>query len=165
MLEWPNLVLHPRKDQTQKRRQADDELQRQHFQQWDTFWGRPGFGAPTERGAQKENLMRNLHYPTAQKASNWYEYVVMSWKVKDLKFWTTDTTQQRDSRLSYTCKILFHHYGFHAAMISWRKLSSPITSFQWHKWPQTRMHTIYDTVFWYRMSCPFMWSDWFCSEC
>ena len=52
------------KDQKQK---ADSEQQRLHFQQWDTFWGRPGYGAPREgRGPQKENLMKILHYPNAK---------------------------------------------------------------------------------------------------
>ena len=60
--------VHMKSDQKVKRRMADDELQRRHFQQWDTFWGRPGYGAPRQAGPQKENLMRSLHYP-AQKAS------------------------------------------------------------------------------------------------
>lgn len=50
-----------------QRQRDDDELQQRHFQSWDTFWGRPGYGAPREgKGTQKENLMKMLHYP-AQK--------------------------------------------------------------------------------------------------
>ena len=39
-----------------------------HFQQWDTFWGKPGYGAPREgKYTQKENLMKILHYPQTNK--------------------------------------------------------------------------------------------------
>ena len=45
----------------------EDEAQAQHFQAWDKFWGRPGYGAPRQdQGntvAHKENLMKMLHYP------------------------------------------------------------------------------------------------------
>lgn len=44
-----------------KSKNMDDEQQNQHFQQWETFWGRPGNGAPRDVVA-KENLMKNLHY-------------------------------------------------------------------------------------------------------
>ena len=33
------------------------------------------------------------------------------------------------------------------------------TSFQSHKWPQTKMYTISDTVFWHSFSCSFTWCD------
>ena len=42
------------------------EEQRRHFQSWESFWGRPGYGAPREL-TQKENLMKMLHYPNAQQ--------------------------------------------------------------------------------------------------
>ena len=48
----------------QKRQKDDDELQRRHFQHWGTFWGRPGYGAPQDKGPHKENLMKILHYPS-----------------------------------------------------------------------------------------------------
>ena len=45
----------------------EDQAQAQHFQAWDKFWGRPGYGAPRQdQGntvAHKENLMKMLHYP------------------------------------------------------------------------------------------------------
>jgi hypothetical protein len=41
------------------------EEQKKHFENWETFWGRSGHGAPqTGKGPHKENLMRILHYPT-----------------------------------------------------------------------------------------------------
>jgi len=41
--------------------------QMRHFENWETFWGRPGYGAPRAgKGSQKENLMKILHFP-AQK--------------------------------------------------------------------------------------------------
>lgn len=39
----------------------DEEQQNQHFQNWETFWGKPGNGAPRDT-IQKENLMKMLHY-------------------------------------------------------------------------------------------------------
>ena len=44
-------------------REIDDLQQRQHFQSWETFWGRPGRGAPRDN-TNKENLLAMLHYPT-----------------------------------------------------------------------------------------------------
>ena len=52
-----------------ERRKMDDERMQHHFQSFDTYWGRPGYGAPKESGIQKENLMKILHYPT-QKVKN-----------------------------------------------------------------------------------------------
>lgn len=50
------------------------EEQKKHFENWETFWGRPGYGAPRAgKGPQKENLMRILHYPT-QKVNNKNSY-------------------------------------------------------------------------------------------
>ena len=48
----------------------EEEQQRQHFQQWDTYWGRPGYGAPKPNGPQKENLMKILHYPASKSPTN-----------------------------------------------------------------------------------------------
>ena len=42
-------------------RELDDVQQRQHFESWESFWGRPGNGAPRD-SVQKENLMKMLHY-------------------------------------------------------------------------------------------------------
>ena len=43
-------------------KQIDEQEQKQHFESWETFWGRPGNGAPRD-SSQKENLMKMLHYP------------------------------------------------------------------------------------------------------
>ena len=40
--------------------------QSQHFQSWDTFWGRPGYGAPRD-STQRENLMKNLYFSEDNK--------------------------------------------------------------------------------------------------
>ena len=29
-----------------QKREADEEEQKRHFQSWETYWGRPGYGAP-----------------------------------------------------------------------------------------------------------------------
>jgi len=53
------------------KRKFEEEQQMNHFQHWDTFWGRPGYGAPQRgKGPQKENLMKILHYPTAKSPNN-----------------------------------------------------------------------------------------------
>lgn len=48
----------------------EEEQQMRHFQHWDTYWGRPGYGAPKPQGPQKENLMKILHYPTSKSPTN-----------------------------------------------------------------------------------------------
>ena len=35
-------------DYNRHNREYDEEQQKQHFQSWETFWGRPGYGAPRE---------------------------------------------------------------------------------------------------------------------
>ena len=52
-----------------EKRKMDDERMANHFQSFDQYWGRPGYGAPKETGIPKENLMKILHYPT-QKVFN-----------------------------------------------------------------------------------------------
>ena len=52
----------------EKTRRDDQEEQRRHFQSWESFWGRPGYGAP-RANTQKENLMKILHYPEIQKVN------------------------------------------------------------------------------------------------
>ena len=48
-----------------EKQKVDDEKMASHFQQFDGYWGRPGYGAPIQgKGPQKENLMKILHYPT-----------------------------------------------------------------------------------------------------
>ena len=57
-------------------RKMDDQQQRQHFQSWETYWGRPGdivkvilfiyvsilgHGAPRDK-SHKENLIKMLHF-------------------------------------------------------------------------------------------------------
>ena len=54
-----------------ERRKVDDEKMASHFEQFDGYWGRPGYGAPIEgKGPQKENLMKILHYPTQKVNEN-----------------------------------------------------------------------------------------------
>ena len=53
-----------------EKRKVDDEKMAAHFQQFDGYWGRPGYGAPMEgKGSQKENLMKILHYPSQKVKS------------------------------------------------------------------------------------------------
>jgi len=52
------------------KQKMDAEQQRQHFSQMDTYWGRPGYGAPKPHGIQKENLMKTLYYPHSQSPTN-----------------------------------------------------------------------------------------------
>jgi len=54
----------------QAKARMEEEQQRQHFAHWDTYWGRPGYGAPKPQGPQKENLMKILHYPASQSPTN-----------------------------------------------------------------------------------------------
>ena len=53
-----------------EKRKMDDERMQHHFQSFDTYWGRPGYGAPKESGVQKENLMKILHYPSQKVRTN-----------------------------------------------------------------------------------------------
>jgi len=58
-------------------RQIDEQQQKQHFESWETFWGRPGNGAPRD-SSQKENLMKMLHYPeNSNKAPNNVELITL----------------------------------------------------------------------------------------
>ena len=45
-------------------RKMDDQQQRQHFQSWESYWGRPGHGAPRDK-SHKENLIKMLHFGDA----------------------------------------------------------------------------------------------------
>ena len=47
-------------------RMMEEEQQSQHFQSWDTFWGRPGYGAPRD-SIMKENLIKNLYFADDKK--------------------------------------------------------------------------------------------------
>eukprot|EP00090_Calanus_glacialis_P021912 TRINITY_DN33788_c0_g1_i1.p1 TRINITY_DN33788_c0_g1~~TRINITY_DN33788_c0_g1_i1.p1 ORF type:complete len:454 (+),score=113.33 TRINITY_DN33788_c0_g1_i1:334-1695(+) len=59
-------------------RQIDEQQQKQHFESWETFWGRPGNGAPIRDSSQKENLMKMLHYPeNSNKAPNNVELITL----------------------------------------------------------------------------------------
>ena len=56
--------MEEKKTQGHVGKEAEDQAQADHFQAWDKFWGRPGYGAPRQTGvAHKENLMKMLHYP------------------------------------------------------------------------------------------------------
>jgi len=50
-------------------KEMDELQQKQHFESWESFWGRPGYGAPRD-SIQKENLMKMLHYSDAQAPNN-----------------------------------------------------------------------------------------------
>ena len=49
-------------DHNQRSRQFEEEQQKRHFESWETFWGRPGYGAP-KPNTTKGNLMKMLHFP------------------------------------------------------------------------------------------------------
>ncbi|XP_023341487.1 uncharacterized protein LOC111711377 [Eurytemora carolleeae] len=76
---WDTLTgqVSEKMDSSLRTRELDDEQQRRHYESWDSFWGRPGYGAP--RGQQghnnKENLMKMLHYPN--KAPNNVELITL----------------------------------------------------------------------------------------
>jgi len=58
-------------------KQIDEKQQKQHFESWEQFWGRPGNGAPRD-SSQKENLMKMLHYPeSSDKAPNNVELITL----------------------------------------------------------------------------------------
>ncbi|CAB4067773.1 unnamed protein product [Lepeophtheirus salmonis] len=60
------------------RKKNDEEQQKRHFESWETFWGRPGYGAPKDgRGPQKENLMKLLHYSTTERSPNNVELITL----------------------------------------------------------------------------------------
>jgi len=60
----------------QAKRELDDQQQRRHYESYDSFWGRPGYGAPRGQGnGKKENLMKMLHYP--EKAPNNVELITL----------------------------------------------------------------------------------------
>ena len=54
--------MDEKKDMGNKGKVIDEQQQKEHYKNWETFWGRPGYGAPRD-SAQKENLMKMLHYP------------------------------------------------------------------------------------------------------
>ena len=47
-------------------KKIDDQQQRKHFESWESYWGRPGNGAP-RNVAHKENLIKMLHFPVASE--------------------------------------------------------------------------------------------------
>ena len=55
-------------------KKIDDQQQRKHFESWESYWGRPGNGAP-RNVAHKENLIKMLHFPAAtEKVTGAAEY-------------------------------------------------------------------------------------------
>jgi len=57
-----NSQVSEKLDYSHRHKEFDEEQQKRHFESWETFWGRPGYGAPREV-VQKGNLMKMLHYP------------------------------------------------------------------------------------------------------
>ena len=45
---WWMIKVADKQDYNRHNREYDEEQQKQHFQSWETFWGRPGYGAPRE---------------------------------------------------------------------------------------------------------------------
>ena len=55
-----------KQDYNRHNREYDEEQQKQHFQSWETFWGRPGYGAPRE--VLRPNIYNNdCEYSDKQK--------------------------------------------------------------------------------------------------
>jgi len=77
---WDQLTgqVDEKKQVGSKGKVIDEQQQKEHFQSWEKFWGRPGYGAPRE-SAQKENLMKMLHYPenTVKNAPNNVELITL----------------------------------------------------------------------------------------
>ncbi|XP_071746149.1 uncharacterized protein [Lepeophtheirus salmonis] len=73
-----NYQVNAREHANQIEKKNDEEQQKRHFESWETFWGRPGYGAPKDgRGPQKENLMKLLHYSTTEKSPNNVELITL----------------------------------------------------------------------------------------
>lgn len=64
-------------DIDQRKKLEDEAQQLQHFQSWESYWGKPGYGAPRET-THKENLVKMLHYPpTVANAPNNVELITL----------------------------------------------------------------------------------------
>ena len=68
--------MEEKRSKGQEGKVEEDAAQAEHFQVWDRFWGRPGYGAPRQSGQNKENLMKMLHYPkqVTQSPSRYCHY-------------------------------------------------------------------------------------------
>jgi len=77
---WETLTgqVQEKAEEGARDREHDDQQQRHHFQEWETFWGKPGNGAPRDQ-VQKENLMKMLHYndPAIKNAPNNVELLTL----------------------------------------------------------------------------------------
>jgi len=77
---WETLTgqVQERADVGARNRETHDQQEHNHFQQSETFWGKPGNGAPRDK-VQKENLMKMLHYndPAMKNAPNNMELLTL----------------------------------------------------------------------------------------
>ena len=68
-------------------REMEDVQQKQHFESWESFWGRPGNGAPRD-SVQKENLMKMLHYADTEVKNVRIKFSLIGgtvcWKLKEI---------------------------------------------------------------------------------
>lgn len=69
--------MEEKRSKGQEGKVEEDAAQAEHFQVWDRFWGRPGYGAPRQSGQNKENLMKMLHYPKQVTQSQIYTAIII----------------------------------------------------------------------------------------
>ena len=72
--------VREKQDRGEQSRRSEEARKAEHFQSWDQFWGRPGYGAPRDF-THKENLMKTLHFPdesphTVERSTmiQWFKY-------------------------------------------------------------------------------------------
>ena len=70
------LEVADKQDYNRHNREYDEEQQKQHFQSWETFWGRPGYGAPREviNSQIKMKISLNKNKNEAPREVSYYHY-------------------------------------------------------------------------------------------